>query len=196
MKIKKNVAIVTGGASGLGEAVVRMIVKNGGKAAILDSDERLGNEIADSLGSDVFFIKTDVTEEISVKTAIEKCGAHFNSVSFAINCAGVATPEKVFSKKGLINMNTFNRVVMINLSGTMNVIVHSAKAMTLNTPNDDGEKGVVVNTASIAAFEGQIGQAAYASSKAGVVGLTLPLAREFAEYGIRVVTVAPGLFNQ
>ena len=194
MNIKKLVTIITGGASGLGEATVRQLVADGGKVAILDFDEERGQSISDQLGDAVMFCKTDVVDADSVTAAIEKTMATFGAIHVAINCAGVGTPMKVLGKKGPMAIDSFNRVVQINLIGTMNVIRLAAEKMLQNTPNEDGEKGVVINTASIAAFEGQIGQAAYSASKAGVVGMTLPIAREFANYGIRVMTIAPGLF--
>jgi len=195
MEVKGCVAVVTGGASGLGEATVRRILADGGKAAILDFDEQRGQKVAAELGDGVIFCKTDVTDEKSVEEAVNKTEEAFGGVHFAVNCAGVATPAKVLSKRGPIAMEQFTQVIMINLVGTMNVIKHAAGKMVNNTPNADGEKGVVINTASVAAFDGQIGQPAYSASKAGVVGLTLPIAREFADYGIRVVTIAPGLFE-
>lgn len=194
MEVKNAVAVVTGGASGLGEATVRLLVGLGAKAAILDVAEDKGAALVSELGGGAIFCNTDVTDEKSVQGAIEKTLGAFGAVHIAVNCAGVATPGKVIGKEGPLSIAAFNKVVQINLIGTMNVIRLAAAKMLANTPNADGEKGVVINTASIAAFEGQVGQAAYAASKAGVVGLTLPIAREFADYGIRIVTIAPGLF--
>ena len=195
MDIKGCVAVVTGGASGLGEASVRTLVNAGAKAAILDFDEERGTQLAAQLGNSVLFFKTDVTDENAVQDAIDKTVDTFGGVHIAINCAGVATPAKVLSKRGPISIEQFNRVVQINLTGTVIVTKVAAEKMVDNTPNEDGEKGVVINTASVAAFDGQIGQLAYSASKAAVVGMTLPVAREFADYGIRVVTIAPGLFD-
>ncbi len=195
MDINGIVAVVSGGASGLGEACVGDLLEHGAKVAILDFDEGRGEKVALDLGDAVIFCRTDVTNEESVKAAIDKTMKFFGSIHVVINCAGVGTPAKVLGKEGPISMEHFNRVVQINLMGTMNVIRLAAEKMVANTPNEDGEKGVVINTASAAAFEGQIGQAAYAASKAGVVGMTLPIAREFADYGIRVMTIAPGLFE-
>jgi NAD(P)-dependent dehydrogenase (short-subunit alcohol dehydrogenase family) len=194
MEIRNSVAIVTGGASGLGEASVRFLIDNGGKAAIFDVAEDRGAKIVSELGGNVIFCKTDVTDENSVQSAIDKTFEAFGAVHVALNCAGVATPGKVIGKEGPLSISAFARVVQINLIGTMNIIRLAAQKMLANTPTQDGEKGVVINTASVAAFEGQIGQAAYSASKAGVVGMTLPIAREFADYGIRVVTIAPGIF--
>lgn len=194
MEMQQKVAVVTGGASGLGEACVRQILAEGGKTAILDFDDKRGPMLAEELGEAALFCKTDVVNAGSVSAAIELTMARFGAIHVAINCAGVANPGKVLGKDGPLPIEQFDRVVQINLIGTMNVIRLAAEQMTKNPPGEDGEKGVVINTASIAAFEGQIGQAAYSASKAGVVGLTLPIAREFASYGIRVMCVAPGLF--
>lgn len=195
MDIKGSVAVITGGASGLGEATLRSFVNNGAKAAIFDFDDKRGSQIADELGDAVIFCKTDVSDEKSVQNAINKTVETFGGIQIAVNCAGVGPAAKVLSKNGPLSIADFNRTIQINLIGTMNVIRLAAEQMMKTTPNEDGEKGVVINTASIAAFEGQIGQAAYTASKAGVVGMTLPIAREFADYGIRVLTIAPGLFE-
>jgi len=195
MNIQNCVAVISGGASGLGEAVVRDMVAKGGKAAIFDFDAGNGEKLAAELGDAVIFCKTDVADGDSVKTAIDQTMAAFGAIHFAVNCAGVASPKKVIDKQGNpIPIDFFNRVLQINLVGTMNVIRLAAVEMCKNVPNDDGEKGVVINVASVAAFEGQVGQAAYSASKAGIVGMALPLAREFADYGIRVNTIAPGIF--
>ena len=195
MKIRGITGLITGGASGLGEACARNLVKEGAKVSILDFAEERGEKIAAELGDAVLFCRTDVTDEKSVQAAIDKTIDAFRAIHVTINCAGVGTPAKVLGKEGPMPMDHFNRVVQINLMGTMNVIRLAAEKMVKNVPNDDGEKGVVINTASAAAFEGQIGQAAYSASKAGVVGMTLPIAREFADYGIRIMTIAPGLFE-
>jgi len=195
MDIKDIVVVVTGGASGLGEACVRVLVKDGAKVSILDFDEERGTKVASDVGDAVIFCRTDVTDENSVQDAIDKTVYDFGSIHVLINCAGVGTPAKVLGKKGPMPIDEFNQVLQINLMGTMNVVRLVAEKMVQNSPNEDGEKGVVINTASTAAFEGQIGQAAYSASKAGVVGMTLPIAREFADYGIRVMTIAPGLFE-
>jgi 3-hydroxyacyl-CoA dehydrogenase / 3-hydroxy-2-methylbutyryl-CoA dehydrogenase len=195
MNINNCVAIVTGGASGLGEATVRNLIKAGAKTAILDMDETRGQAIAAELGGAAAFFKTDVCDEKSVQEAVNGTAERFGGLHIVVNCAGVATPMKVISKKGPLPIESFERVVRINLIGTINVVRLAAEKMMKNTPAEDGEKGVVINTASIAAFDGQIGQAAYAASKAAVVGMTLPIAREFADYGIRVMTIAPGIFE-
>ena len=195
MEIKGCCAVVTGGASGLGEATVRCLVNDGAKAVILDFDEERGKQVAAEMGDSVIFCKTDVTDENGVQETMDKAVDTFGGVHFAINCAGVGTPAKMLSKRGPLSIEQFNRVVQINLTGTVIVTRIAAEKMLNNTPNEDGEKGVVINTASVAAFDGQIGQVAYSASKAAVVGMTLPIAREFADYGIRVVTIAPGLFD-
>jgi NAD(P)-dependent dehydrogenase (short-subunit alcohol dehydrogenase family) len=195
MEIKGCVCVVSGGASGLGEATVRHLLEKGSKVSILDIGEERGQTIASELGDSVIFCKTDVTNEESVQAAINRTIESFGAIQGAINCAGVGTPAKVLGKEGPMPIAQFNQVVQINLVGTMNVIRLAGEHIVKNSPNSDGERGVVVNTASVAAWEGQFGQAAYAASKAGVVGVTLPVAREFADYGIRVVTIAPGLFE-
>jgi len=195
MEVEGKVVIVTGGASGLGEACVRSLVNDGAKTAIIDFDEEKGKRIADELGDAAIFCKTDVVDEKAVKRTIEITMESFGAIHVAINCAGIATPAKVLGKEGPMPAEVFNRIIQINIVGTMNVIRLAAEKMIDNIPNEDGEKGVIINTASIAAFEGQIGQAGYSASKAAIVGMTLPVAREFADYGIRVLTIAPGLFE-
>ncbi|MFH2099163.1 MAG: SDR family NAD(P)-dependent oxidoreductase, partial [Pseudomonadota bacterium] len=195
MDISGKSVLITGGASGLGEATARHLASMGAKVAILDMDEKRGPQVAAEIGKNALFLKTDVTDEASVAAAVDQAVAAFGGVHAAVNCAGVATPGKVLSKRGPLPMAVFERVVAINLFGTMNVIRLAAAKMMNNEPGPDGEKGVIINTASVAAFEGQVGQAAYTASKAAVAGLTLPVAREFADYGIRVVTIAPGLFE-
>jgi len=195
MEIKGCTALVTGGASGLGEASVRQLVQDGARVAIMDVDEDRGNRLVGELGNSAIFCKTDVTDEKSVQASIDKAMDAFGAIHIALNCAGIATPAKIISKKGSIPIELFNRVIQVNLVGTLTIIKNAAEKMLANSPNADGEKGVVINTASVAAFEGQIGQASYSASKGGIVGMTLPIAREFADYGIRVVTIAPGLFE-
>lgn len=195
MEIKNCVALVTGGASGLGEATVKKIVARGGKAVILDFAEEKGNKLAAELGESVFFAKTDVSDEASVRAAVDKAVETFGGVHIVVNCAGVGIAQKVVSKKGPHDLAVFTKVIQVNLIGTFNVIRLAAEKMTGNTPNQEGERGVIINTASVAAFEGQIGQVAYSASKGGVVSMTLPIARELASYGIRVMTIAPGLID-
>ncbi len=195
MDIKNKVAVVTGGASGLGEACARSLVEAGAKVALLDLNEGKGRELAAELGPAAIFCSTDVADEASVQAAIDATVKAFGSIHVALNCAGIGIAVKVLGKEGPASIGQFNKVIQVNLIGTMNVIRLAAAKMVGNEPNADGEKGVVINTASVAAFDGQIGQAAYSASKGGIVSMTLPIAREFAEYGIRVVTIAPGLFD-
>lgn len=195
MEIKDSVALVTGGASGLGEATVRHLVAAGGRAVVLDLAEEAGNRLAAELGERAAFVKADVTSGESVFNAVEKAVEKFGSIHVVVNCAGIGVAEKVLGKKGPAPLENFVRVIMINLVGTYNVIRLAAEKMAKNEPNEEGERGVIVNTASVAAFDGQIGQAAYSASKGGVVGMTLPIARELAAHGIRVVTIAPGIFK-
>ncbi len=195
MNIHDVVALVTGGASGLGEATVLELTARGAKAVILDLDEDRGEKLARKVGESVIFVRCDVTGEDSVRQAIRQTLDRFGKVTTAVNCAGVPDAAKVMSKKGPLPLSLFNKVISINLVGTLNVIRLAVEQMMNNAPNEEGEKGVIVNTASIAAFDGQIGQAAYAASKGGIVGMTLPIARECADYGIRVATIAPGLFE-
>ena len=195
MEIKDSVAVVTGGASGLGEACVRNFLSKGGKVSILDFAEERGQKVASELGDAAVFCLTDITKEEDVQAALDKTVEAFGAIHVAVNCAGVGIPAKVLGKEGPMPMSHFNKVVQINLIGTMNVVRLAAEKMVQNQGNDDGEKGVMINVASVAAFDGQIGQAAYSASKAGVAGMTLPIAREFAEYGIRIMTIAPGIFR-
>ena len=195
MNVKDKVAVITGGASGLGEACVRNLVKDGAKVVIVDFDANNGEKLAAEMGKDVLFVKTDVTDEVAVQAAINKAMETFGAIHIAINCAGVGDAIKVLSKKGPYPMSAFNRTIQINLYGTFNVIRLSVEQMVKNAPGEDGEKGVIINTASVAAFDGQIGQAAYSASKAAVVGMTLPIARECADYGVRIMTIAPGIFE-
>ncbi|PKN68764.1 MAG: 3-hydroxyacyl-CoA dehydrogenase [Deltaproteobacteria bacterium HGW-Deltaproteobacteria-12] len=194
MNIKDSVAIVTGGASGLGEGTVRSLVASGARAAILDVQEDKGASLAKELGRQVMFVKADITNGESTQNAINNIIDVFGSISIVVNCAGVADPGKLLGKDGPLSLAHFNKVIQINLAGTINVSRLAAEQMIKNIPNEDGEKGVIINTASAAAFDGQIGQIAYSASKAGVVGMTLPMARECAAYGIRVMTIAPGIF--
>ncbi len=195
MDIQQCTAVVSGGASGLGEAVVRFLTAKGGKAAILDFDSEKGEKLSAELGDSVIFCQTDVTDEVSVQEAIQETVKSFGGIHAAVNCAGVVSPRKVIGKDGSpMPIDFFNKVIQINLIGTMNIIRLSAVEMLKNTPTQDGEKGVFVNVSSAAAFEGQTGQAAYSASKAAIVGMTLPLAREFSDHGIRFATIAPGLF--
>jgi 3-hydroxyacyl-CoA dehydrogenase/3-hydroxy-2-methylbutyryl-CoA dehydrogenase len=195
MQIEKSIAVITGGASGLGEATARSLTALGARVAILDIAVERGEKIAAELGKTCIFVRADVTSDGESRAAVEKIMAAFGAITVAVNCAGVADPGKVLSRKGPMTLEFFNRVLQINLVGTLNIIRLSVEQMVKNEPNGEGEKGVIINTASVAAFDGQLGQAAYSASKAGVVGMTLPIARECADYGIRVMTIAPGLFD-
>jgi 3-hydroxyacyl-CoA dehydrogenase/3-hydroxy-2-methylbutyryl-CoA dehydrogenase len=195
MKTSDVVAVVTGGASGLGEATVRCLAEGGAKISILDLNPDRGEGLASELGKDAVFCKTDVTDEASVQAAIAKTMDAFGAIHVAVNCAGIGAPAKMLGKDGPVPMDVFNRVIQINLIGTVHVIRLAAEQMVKNAPNEEGERGVVVNTSSGASFEGQIGQASYSASKAAINGMTLTIAREFAQYGIRVMTIAPGLFH-
>ena len=195
MELQGKVALVTGGASGLGEACVRRFVAQGTRVAILDINSATGSALADELGEAARFIKTDVAVESDVYQAVNEAARAFGSIDIAVNCAGFAPAERVLGKDGPMQLSRFERTIQVNLIGTFNVIRLSATFMEKNTPNAAGERGVIINTASVAAYEGQIGQAAYAASKGGIVAMTLPIAREFARFGIRVMTIAPGLFQ-
>ncbi len=195
MNVKNSVAVVTGGASGLGEACVRNLLSSGAKIAIFDFADDRGKKIAAELGKDVIFAQTDVADDAGVQRAINKTMETFGAINIAINCAGGAVPMKVLSKKGPMPLAAFNKTIQINLVGTFNVIRLAVEQMVKNPPSTDGEKGVIINTSSAAAFDGQIGQADYSASKGGIVAMTLPIARECADYGIRVMTIAPGLFD-
>jgi NAD(P)-dependent dehydrogenase (short-subunit alcohol dehydrogenase family) len=195
MQIKNRVFIVTGGGSGLGAAVARTLVAAGAQVVIADIDRAAGQAIAAELGDNLRFARTDVTSEADGKAAVQLALDSFGHLHGLVNCAGVAPGEKVLGRDGPHRLESFARAVSINLIGTFNMIRLAADAIVKEMPGEDGERGVIVNTASIAAYDGQIGQAAYAASKGGVVALTLPIARELARYGLRVVTIAPGIFE-
>jgi NAD(P)-dependent dehydrogenase (short-subunit alcohol dehydrogenase family) len=186
---------VTGGASGLGGATVDMIVAAGGRALIVDLKDEDGRAKASRHGSSARFVKADVTSEADVQGAIDLATTEFGQLDGLVNAAGIPAAERVLPKDGVQPLDHFSRVINVNLVGTFNVIRLAAAAMASNTPNAGGERGVIVNTASVAAFDGQIGQAAYSASKGGIVALTLPIAREFARIGVRVMTIAPGTFD-
>ncbi|MGC9270818.1 SDR family NAD(P)-dependent oxidoreductase [Acidiphilium sp.] len=194
MNIAGSVVIVTGGGSGLGAATVAMLIEAGARVVIADVDEPKGRAIAAGFGAVARFSRIDVTDEADGAAAIAAAVNGFGALHGLVNCAGVAQGERVLGREGPHDLAPFVRTVMINLVGTFNMIRLAAAAMAGNPPDDSGERGIIMNTASIAAFDGQIGQAAYAASKAGVVGMTLPIARELARSGIRVMTIAPGLF--
>jgi NAD(P)-dependent dehydrogenase (short-subunit alcohol dehydrogenase family) len=187
--------LVSGGASGLGAATARRFVGAGARVVIADLNTLLGEDLASELGENARFVRTDVTDESSVQTAIGLALETFGSLQGAVNCAGIGTAERTVGRNGPHSLQGFVRVVTVNLIGTFNVIRLAAAAMARGEPNAAGERGVIVNTASVAAFDGQIGQAAYSASKGGIVGMTLPIARDLARDGIRVVTIAPGIFD-
>eukprot|EP00297_Palpitomonas_bilix_P025639 CAMPEP_0113880152 /NCGR_PEP_ID=MMETSP0780_2-20120614/7628_1 /TAXON_ID=652834 /ORGANISM="Palpitomonas bilix" /LENGTH=256 /DNA_ID=CAMNT_0000866799 /DNA_START=1030 /DNA_END=1800 /DNA_ORIENTATION=+ /assembly_acc=CAM_ASM_000599 len=195
MALRGIVALVTGGASGLGRATVERIAEQGGKAVIVDLPSSAGEKLASDLGESVIFSPTDVTNEEQVKAAIDAAASKFgDSLNVAVNCAGIGVAVRTISKRGPHSLEQFQRVLTVNTVGTFNVIRLAADAMSKNDPNEDGQRGVIVNTASVAAYDGQIGQAAYSASKGAIVGMTLPIARDLARTGIRVNTIAPGLF--
>ena len=195
MKLSEAKAVITGGASGLGFATAQRVIDEGGQVVLLDINDALGAESAAKLGDRASYVSTDVSNEDSVKAAVLKAKETMGGITLAVNCAGVANAGRALGREGPWPTENFNRVIQINLVGTFNVTKESAAIMNENEPGEDGERGVIISTASIAAFEGQIGQAAYSASKGGVVGMMLPLAREFAQFGIRVNTIAPGIFK-
>lgn len=195
MNLKDAVAVISGGGSGLGAATAREFAAHGAKIAILDLPSSPGAKVADELGAKAIFVPADVVSGPEVETAVARAAEHFGTVHLAVNCAGVGRAQRTLSKEGPHSLDLFNKVISINLVGTFNVIRLAAAQMAKNQPNKEGERGVIVNTASVAAYEGQIGQAAYSASKGGVVGLTLPVARDLASIGVRVCTIAPGIFE-
>ncbi len=195
MELKGSTFVVTGGASGLGAATARMIVAGGGNAVLADVNAEVGNALASELGGAARFVRTDVTDEASAKAAVAAAVDGFGGLQGLVNCAGIVHGEKIVGKEGPHTLAGFARAININLIGSFNLTRLAAEAMSKGAPNAGGERGVIVCTASVAAFDGQIGQAAYAASKAGLVGMTLPVARELARYGIRVMTIAPGIFE-
>lgn len=196
MNLDNKVAVVTGGASGLGRATVEQFAKAGAKVAILDMNEELGQALAAELGDAAIFCPVNVAEDASVSQAIERVMEAFGAIHICVNCAGRGGGgTKTLGRKGRFPMELFRDVININLIGTFSVLSHAAERMAENEPDEHGERGVIINTASIAAYDGQRGQVAYSASKGGVVGITLPIARDLAYYGIRVVTIAPGLFE-
>ena len=195
MQVGESTFFITGGGSGLGAATARLLVENGAHVALADVDEEAGEQMASQIGSGAEFVRTDVTDEESVQDSLDAVVEIFGSLNGAVNCAGIGPAAKVVGKKGVHDLGLFTKTVEINLVGTFNVIRFAAVRLAENELGEDGERGVIINTASVAAYDGQIGQAAYAASKGGVVALTLPVARELASSGIRVVTIAPGIFE-
>jgi 3-hydroxyacyl-CoA dehydrogenase/3-hydroxy-2-methylbutyryl-CoA dehydrogenase len=197
MNIQGKSALVSGGASGLGAATARMLVAQGAKVVIADVNEKAGQALAQELGSGAAFVKTDVTNTDQVKAAVAEAGAKHGGLHIVVTAAGIGVAEKVLGKEGIHDLGRYQHVIQVNLVGTFDVIRYAADLMSRGQALTDGDggHGVIVTTASVAAFDGQIGQVAYSASKGGIVGMTLPLAREFSRQGIRVVTIAPGIFD-
>jgi len=194
MKFEGSTFLVTGGASGLGEATVRALHGAGASVVIADLNVAQGEQLAAELGARAAFARTDVADEADAKAAVGLAVSRFGGLQGLINCAGIGNAGKVLGKDGPQPLADFSRSIQVNLVGTFNMIRIAAEAMSKGEPRADGERGVIVNTASVAAYEGQVGQAAYAASKGGIVSMTLPIARELARFGLRVMTIAPGLF--
>ena len=196
MQLQDSVAVVTGGASGLGAACVKLLVENGTKVVIADRDTDKGSALVAEIGDPVRFVETDITDEAAVQVALDAAMNDFGGLHMLINCAGIGMAMKTYSSRGGAHpLDVFKAVINVNLIGTFNVIRLAAEMMIGNSPNEEGERGVIINTASVAAYDGQIGQAAYSASKGGIVGMTLPIARDLADKGIRVMTIAPGIFD-
>ena len=195
MQLDGRTFLVTGGGSGLGAACVRRFTGAGANVVIVDLNAEAGHTLAEECGQKAVFKQADVTDEKSIATAVVAASESFKALHGVVNCAGIAIAERVAGRSGPHDLARFSKVIQVNLIGTFNVIRLAAAAMVDNEPTPSGERGVIINTASIAAFDGQIGQAAYAASKGGVVGMTLPIARELARFGIRVMTIAPGIFD-
>jgi NAD(P)-dependent dehydrogenase (short-subunit alcohol dehydrogenase family) len=195
MTITNKTFLITGGASGLGLATAQMLVDNGGNAVLLDINATAGAQAEQQLGANARFVQTDVTSEDSVQNAIALAQSTFGGLHGAINCAGVGPAERVIGKNGPHSLANFTKTVTVNLIGTFNVIRLVSAVLQTNEPDESGERGVLISTASVAAFDGQIGQAGYSASKGGIVAMTLPIARELARFGIRVMAIAPGIFE-
>lgn len=195
MMIENHTFLVTGGASGLGAATVRMLANAGGNVVIADLNEPAGKALAAELSARARFAATDVADEASAQAAVNLACDTFGALHGLVNCAGIAPAEKVLGKEGPHRLSSFGKAIQVNLVGAFNMLRLAADAMSANQPSADGERGVIVNTASVAAFDGQVGQAAYAASKGGVVAMALPIARELSRFGIRVMTIAPGIME-
>ncbi len=195
MDLSNKGVLVTGGASGLGAACAHLLSEAGAKVIVADLNAEVGQKLVAELGDSTRFVSTNVTDENAVQAAVKAAVDSFGGLHIVINCAGIGSAEKVLGKGGPVSLAAFNRVIQVNLIGTFNVIRLASVVMAENSPSEGGERGVIINTASVAAFDGQIGQAAYSASKGGIVGMTLPIARELARYGIRVMTIAPGIFD-
>lgn len=194
MQIAGKTFLVTGGGSGLGAATAQLLVDRGGQVLLVDLNTSAGEQRVAELGDRARFVRADVTDEGEVSAAIALALDVFGGLHGAVNCAGIAIAEKILGKRGVHDLGSFTRVIQINLIGTFNVIRLCAEAIAQNEAGESGERGVIINTASVAAYDGQIGQAAYAASKGGVAAMTLPIARDLAPLGVRVMTIAPGIF--
>ena len=195
MEIKNSVAIITGGVSGLGKAVARTLTDGGARVALLDLNMELGEQMAAPHGDRAMFLPVNVAEHGEVDAAIEKIRAAFGTFHIVVNCAGIGGSVRIVGKEGVISPDWFTHIVNVNLVGTFNLLRATAPILMENPPNEEGERGVVINTSSIAAFDGQVGQSAYSASKGGIASMTLTMTREFANNGIRVMTILPGIFD-
>lgn len=195
MNVKDKVIIITGGASGLGLASSKQLVAQGAKVAAFDLNQQSGDALVAELGAQAMFVRVDVTDSASVEAAITEVVERFGAIHVCLNCAGIAPGGKTVGRNGALPLEKFAQVININLIGSFNVLRLAAAQMANNEPDANGERGVIINTASVAAFDGQLGQAAYSASKAGVVGMTLPIARDLASLGIRIMCIAPGIFD-
>lgn len=194
MQLNEVKALITGGVSGLGLAVARKVVAGGGQAVLLDINDEAGAAVVAELGGAVSYVRTDVSSEQAVEDAVKLATEHMGLLNAAVNCAGIIGAGRVLGREAPMALDFFAKVIQVNLVGSFNVIKAAGAAMASNPPGADGERGVIISTASVAAYDGQIGQAAYSASKGGIVGMTLPIAREFARIGVRVNAVAPGIF--
>jgi len=193
--ISGKVAVVTGGASGLGAATAKMVIEEGGHVVIVDLNEQAGRALAKDLGTHARFVRVDVSDPAQAQAAVELAVDTFGSLHISVQCAGIADAQRVIGKTGPADLARFTKTIGVNLIGTFNVARLAAWLMSTNAQSDEGERGVIINTASVAAFDGQIGQAAYSASKGGIAAMTLPLARDLASVGIRVMAIAPGIFD-
>jgi len=195
IEIKNSAAIIAGGVSGLGEAVARTLLDGGARMALLDLNQELGEQMAATLGDSAMFFPVNVTDHGEVDAAVEKIESAFGSFHIVVNCAGIGGSVRIVSKEGVVSPDWFTNIVNVNLVGTFNLLRATTPTLMDNAPNNEGERGVVINTSSIAAFDGQVGQSAYSASKGGIVSMTLTMTREFANNGIRVMTILPGIFD-